>query len=121
MGEITNIECPKAAPLSLDCSSPMSLHPLPFLISNCLILPFGTQGRSWRLNEAYFQQIRNGGLRKAFEPRSSKGPCSISYTHKALKNKYFSLSFFNIDFSLLSKPLEEFAFSARRLRNRKVK
>ena len=33
---------------------PLSLHPLPSLISNCLNLPFGTQGRSWRLNEDYF-------------------------------------------------------------------
>ena len=33
---------------------PLSLHPLPSLISNCLNLPVGTQGRSWRLNEAYF-------------------------------------------------------------------
>ena len=30
---------------------PMFLHPLPFLISNCLNLPFETQGRSRRLNE----------------------------------------------------------------------
>ena len=28
---------------------PLSLHPLSSLISNCLNLPFGTQGRSWRL------------------------------------------------------------------------
>ena len=30
-------------------SLPLFLHPLPFLISNCLNLPFGTQGMSWRL------------------------------------------------------------------------
>ena len=28
---------------------PLSEHPLPFLISICLNLPFGTQGRLWRL------------------------------------------------------------------------
>ena len=32
---------------------PLSLHPLPSLISNCLNLLFGTQGGSRRLNEAY--------------------------------------------------------------------
>ena len=30
------------------------LYLLSFLFSNCLNLPFGTQGRSRRLNEAYF-------------------------------------------------------------------
>ena len=33
-----------------------------------------TQGRSWRLNEACFLQIRNGGHRKAFVPMSPQGP-----------------------------------------------
>ena len=41
--------CPKAA---LDCFSLVSLL-LPFLIINCLNLPIGTQGRSWRLHEDY--------------------------------------------------------------------
>ena len=40
--------------------SPLFLDPLPFLISNRLNLPFGTQGRSRRLNEAYILQTRNG-------------------------------------------------------------
>ena len=40
---------------------PLSLHSLPSLISNCLSLPFGTQGSSRRLNEAYFLQTRNRG------------------------------------------------------------
>ena len=42
--------CPKAA---LDCFSLVSRH-LPSLINNCLNLPIGTQGRSWRLNEGCF-------------------------------------------------------------------
>ena len=46
---------------------PFFLHSLPSLINNCLILPFGTQGRSRRLNEAYFLQTRNG-TRKGFVP-----------------------------------------------------
>ena len=33
---------------------PLSLHPLPSLISICFKLLFGTQGRLWRLNVAYF-------------------------------------------------------------------
>ena len=36
-----------------------SPRPLPFLITNCLNLPFGTQGRSWSLHETYFLQTRN--------------------------------------------------------------
>ena len=42
--------CPKAA---LDYFS-LVLHPLPSLINNCLNLPTGPQGRSWKLNEGYF-------------------------------------------------------------------
>ena len=40
---------------------PLFLHSLPSLISNCLNLPFGTQGRSRRLNEAKFLQTRHTG------------------------------------------------------------
>ena len=40
---------------------PWSPRCLPSLISNSLNLPFGTQGRSERLKEAYFLKIRNGG------------------------------------------------------------
>ena len=39
--------CPEAALLFPVCSS-LSLHPLPFLISYCLNLPFRTQVRSWK-------------------------------------------------------------------------
>ena len=41
--------CPKASLLFLDCSSFVSTS-LSSLISSCLDLPFGTQGRSWRLD-----------------------------------------------------------------------
>ena len=37
---------------------PLFLHSLPSLMSNWLNLPFGTQGRSRRLDEAYFRQTR---------------------------------------------------------------
>ena len=41
--------CFLAAPLSY-------LHPLSSLISNCSSLPFGTQGRSWRLESIPYKQ-----------------------------------------------------------------
>ena len=49
----------------------------------CLCIPFltrllGTQGRSWRLNQARFLKIRNGGHRKAFLPRGPMGPCLVT-------------------------------------------
>ena len=37
-------------------ASPLSLHPLPSLMSNCLNLPFGTQGRSKRLESVPYKQ-----------------------------------------------------------------
>ena len=45
------------APRLLYCfltAPPWSLNPIPSLISNCLSLPFGTQGKSQRLNGPYF-------------------------------------------------------------------
>ena len=42
----------------------LSVHPLPSLISNCSNMPFGTQGRSWRLETSL--QTRNGGTQKGF-------------------------------------------------------
>ena len=57
---------------------PMSLHPLSSLISDCLNLFLGTQGRSWRLNETHFLRTRNGGHRKTFVPRSPAGLCTVS-------------------------------------------
>ena len=51
--------------------SPQFLYPLPSLISNCLNLPFGTQGRSRRLNEVYILQTRNGEHRIDFYSRAS--------------------------------------------------
>ena len=54
----------------LDSSSPVSA-PLPSLLSSCLNLPLGPQGRSQRLKEAHFLQTRNGGPRKAIRPTLS--------------------------------------------------
>ena len=48
--------CPKAALLFSVCPSfYFASHPFPSRISNCSNLPFGTPGRSWRL------ESRNGG------------------------------------------------------------
>ena len=48
-------------------ASLLSLHPLLFLISNCLNLPFETQGRSCRLNESIsYKQETERGQQKAF-------------------------------------------------------
>ena len=55
---------------------PLSLHPLPSLISNCLNLSLGAQGRSWWLNEVHFLRKINVRHRKAFVPRSPRGSCS---------------------------------------------
>ena len=49
--------CPQAVLLFLDCSA-LVLHPVPSLISNCLNLPLGTQGRSQRLKEGHLEQER---------------------------------------------------------------
>ena len=57
---------------------PLSLHPCASLSSNCLNLPFRTQGRLW--NEAYSLKTRNRGHGKAFMPRSPTGPCSVSWS-----------------------------------------
>ena len=43
---------------------PLFLHSLPSLISNCLNLPFGAQGRSRRLNEAISYTQEMGDMEK---------------------------------------------------------
>ena len=53
---------------------PLSLHPLPSLMSNCLNLPLGSQRRSWRLNEACFLKTRNGDTERLLCPEAPEGP-----------------------------------------------
>lgn len=55
---------------------PLSLHPLPSQISNCLNL--GSQGRPWRLKEAHFLRPRSGGLRKALGRGAPTGSRSVT-------------------------------------------
>ena len=57
--------------------SPVFLYPLPSLISNCLNPPFGTQGRSRRLNEAYILQRRNGEHRTDLYSRAPQSPAQF--------------------------------------------
>ena len=52
--------------------SPLFLYPLPSLISNRLNSPFGAQGRSRRLNEAYILQTRNEEHRTDFYSRAQQ-------------------------------------------------
>ena len=82
--------CSKAALFFLGYSL-LSLHPLPSLISSCLNLLFATHGRSWRLNVAYFLQIRNGGHRFCI-PGSPTGSCSISVSLSMPHNFYLIIS-----------------------------
>lgn len=49
-------------------ASPVFLYSPLSLKSKCLSLPFGTQGRSRRLNEAYFLQTRNRKQGKVLYP-----------------------------------------------------
>ena len=61
---------------------PLSLHPLPSLISNCSNLPFGTQGRSWRLKPISCNQEK--WHTKTFVPRS---PRSLSRRCQSMREK----------------------------------
>ena len=54
--------------------TPLSQHLLPPLIGNCLSLPFGTQGRSKRLNKTYFLKVRNRRHRKDLYLGAPQGP-----------------------------------------------
>ena len=57
--------------------SPLFLYPLPSLISNRLNPPFGAQGRSRRLNEAYILQTRNGEHRIDLYSRAPQIPAQF--------------------------------------------
>ena len=59
------------------CLFLLFLYPLPSLISNCLNLPFGTQGKSRRLNEAYLLQTRNGEHRRDLYSRAPQHPAQF--------------------------------------------
>ena len=81
---------------------PFSLHLLPSLISNHLNLSSGAQGRSWRLNEAYFLQTRNRTQRDfcAQEPHRVLLGVSSSFHNTSLDWLFF-LSCLILSFSHL--------------------
>ena len=52
-------------------SPPLCLHSLLSLISNCLNLPFGTEGRSWKLESIPYKQETGDRERvRGLEPQS---------------------------------------------------
>lgn len=60
---------PSCTVVPLDCSSFVS-HSLPSLISNCLNLPVGTQGRSAENSEWRIRELRDTGRLCAQEPHN---------------------------------------------------
>ena len=56
----------------------LSLHPLPSLINNCLNLPFGTQGRSRRLESVPYKQ-GTGDTERLLCPAAPRGPARFHY------------------------------------------
>ena len=63
--------------VSLDCFF-LVLHPLSSLINNDLNLPLGSQGRSRKLNEAYFRVSKERRTQNIFVPRNPTGSCLVS-------------------------------------------
>ena len=54
--------------------------PIPSLFNSCLNPPLGTQGRSWRLNEAYFLCSRRGDAERLLGPVPHRVLLSITWT-----------------------------------------
>ena len=63
-------------------ASPLSLHPVPSLISNCLNLPFGTQGRSWSLESLPYKQ-GTGDTERLPCPGAPQGPAQFQEDHSS--------------------------------------
>ena len=57
---------------------PLCLHVLPSLINHCLNLPFGTQGRSWRLKPIPYKQ-ETGDTERLKCPGAPQGPAWFHY------------------------------------------
>ena len=55
-------------------ASPLSLHPLPSIVSTCLNLPTGTLGRSWRLNEPVSYNQEMADTERLSCPGAPQGP-----------------------------------------------
>lgn len=57
---------------------PLFLYSFPSLISNCLNLPFGTQGRLRRLNETYCLPIRTVDTERTCTQEGPTGSCCVT-------------------------------------------
>ena len=64
-------------------------------------LPFGTQGKLWRLNEADFLQIRNGGHRKDLYPEAPQHPALFDNRRYTVLLMLFSVGTFALAAKLL--------------------
>ena len=64
-------------------------------------LPFGTQGRSWRLNEADFLQIRNGGHGKDLYPEAPQHPALFDNRRYTALLMFYSVGTFALAAKLL--------------------
>ena len=64
----------------------------PPLINNCSNLPFGTQGRSWRLKSC----LQEMGDKKASMSGSPTGPCSASLPNWAFPGLDYYIKQLNI-------------------------
>ena len=60
-------------------ASPLSLHPFLSLISNCLNLPFPTQGRSWKLCVCSLQ-TKMGNTERLLYAGAPQGPAHFNST-----------------------------------------
>ena len=67
-----------------------SLHPLTSMISNCLHLPFGTHGKSRKLNEGYFlKKKKKWGTEKNLLPSLKPHKVLLCFS---VNQKYFGSS-----------------------------
>ena len=69
---------------------PLSLRPLPSLISNCLNLPFATQGRPWRLESVPYKQA-TVDTESLPCPGAPQGPAQFHYPLSFLISHHFPL------------------------------
>ena len=84
---------------------PLSLHPLPSLISNYLSLPFRTQGRSWSPESVPYKNEEQGS-QKGFCPWEPHRSCSGSFSLYFFLLSSFFLSFLPSFLSSIMRMLE---------------
>ena len=77
-------------PCCLLATPPLSLHSLPSPISSCLDLPFGTQGRSWKL-ESVPNNLEMGDTDKFPCPGTPQVWLSFNVKLEKDKQDYFKI------------------------------